>query len=79
MSVLKVKLKKEALLAWGARHNFSNRKIAHALGYDSGGFSNWLNGVRYVSPHARQQIQDVTGLQWDELFEMEENSGSEEK
>jgi transcriptional regulator with XRE-family HTH domain len=79
MSVLKVRLKKEALLAWGARQNFSNRQIAHALGYDSGQFSNWLKGVRYVSPNARQKIQSITNLEWDELFEMEECGGPEEK
>ena len=72
MSTMKVRLKKEALLAWGARHNFSNRQIAHALGYDSGQFSNWLKGVRYVSPRARQKIQDVTGFAWGKLFEIEE-------
>ena len=57
------------------KHNISNRKFSHTIGYDSAQLSNWLNGKRFIGCNAREAIQKETKLSWDELFFIEEELG----
>ncbi|MEE9443222.1 MAG: helix-turn-helix transcriptional regulator [candidate division Zixibacteria bacterium] len=70
--MVKVALKKEAILILLAKRNRSQNWLAYRLGISSGYVSQLLNGKRMPSPDMRDRIMKYfEHLSFDELFEIQ--------
>ena len=58
-----------AVWAFMDRRNLTQNQLAGLLGLTSGYLSQVINGVKSPSAALRQRMQDVLGVEFDDLFE----------
>ena len=71
--MLKVKLNSSAVQRAMAKRNMSQNMLAMRVGISSGYISQLMCGTRCPSPMVRQRILDVLGLDFDDVFVIEED------
>lgn len=69
---MKTRLKARALRIWIARNNITQQEFAEKVGISNGYLTQMVTGRKYPTGKVRTMIQGVTGLGWDDLFEIVE-------